>query len=426
MIGNSFLSRRQFASSIVATASLASCRRAVNYTDGKIHLTFATWGGVAEIAGFQRVIDRFHALRKDVRIIITPISYHGKNQVDAQIAANVGPDLLRVEYLDIGRYSPSNALIDLSKYVPSNLGDEFTAQSWAAVLYRDRPHALPHQTDTSAILYNRGVFKRLGITPPDTIEKSWSWNEFTDVARFLQRRAGPYAFAMNWTHGGSFRWLNFLYQHGGKLLADDFKTSAIPSQAALETLLWTRSWFREGLVPPSDSVRSVEQIENLFLTGVVSMYFDVGPQGMVELKTPFEWGATYLPQDRCRASELGGNAIGVTRNCKYPEAAASFAAFLTNEANMLDFVRSSDYLPVRRRLFETPIVYPRYADEMRVHLEQSRTVPLDLARTVTLPDFHRMRRILADELDLTFAGDQDPEQSLLQMARAINRGRATT
>jgi len=384
-------------------------------------LSFSAWGEPVELAAFQRIIARYEALHPHVAIDLEQISYRQRTQIDTLLAAGIGPDLFRLQYLDIGRYSPSGAIIDLSSYLPPNIGDQFTDPVWAAVQYRGRPHALPHQTDTSAILYNKTIFDRLGIKAPYNVEESWTWQEFVDVARKIKRRACEYGFAMNWNFGGAFRWLNFLYQHGGSLLGGSNGKPAIESTDASETLAWTQSFFREGLVPASDSAKSTEQLENLFATGVIGMYFDVGPQSIRELRTDFEWAATFIPQDKHRASELGGNAIGVTRDSKHPDIAVDFAAFMTNEVNMRDFVIAAQFLPVRKKLLDENLTYTYRPDEMRVHLLQSKTVPVDLARTVTLPEFNRIGRVLGDELDLAFTGGQSTEVTLRHLAEAIAR-----
>ncbi len=261
----------------------------------------------------------------------------------------------------------------------------------------------------------------MGLRAPRSIEESWSWTEFLEVARALKKGGSEFAFAVNWTLGGAFRWLNFLYQRGGRLLKDNHSKAAIPSPAALDTIRFTQSFFREGLIPMSDSAKSSEQVETLFANEVVGMYFDVGPQSLRELKTNFEWSATFLPRDRQVASELGGNGVGVSRNTKHPEVAVDFALFLTNEANMRDFIVAAEFLPVRKKLLAEKIPYRYRPDEMRVHLEQSKQVPIDLARTVTLPEFHRIGRVLGDELDLAFTGGQSAEETLQNLAREVTR-----
>lgn len=408
------LSRR----SLLAGALLTqSCQRVVP-RDGKIHLRLSTWGEPAELGAFRTIIERYQRNHSDVAIDLEVISYRTRNQVDTLLAAGLGPDLVRVQFLDVGRYAPSGALIDLSKYLPVGLAEEFTDQTWAAVRYNGRVHALPHHTDTSAIYFN----KKIGIRAPESIEQSWHWEEFLDITRSAQRRAHfECGFAVNWTMGGSFRWLNFLFQHGGTLLTEDFRAPALPSSAAAETLAWTRSFFTDKLVPAGDSAQSSEQVENLFATGVVPVYFDIGPQALETLSFDFDYGVTFLPRDKNFAAELGGNAIGVSRDSKHPDVAADFALFLTNEDNMRDFVQAARFLPVRKKLTERPPNYGRYEEEMRIHLEQSKTVPVELARTVTLPNFHRMSKALGDELDMTFTGGQSLKRTQERLAHSIQR-----
>ncbi len=374
-----------------------------------------------ELAAFRRIIERYQAQRRDVAIDLEEISYRERAEIDTLLAAGVGPDLFRVQYQDVGRYAPSGALINLSKYLPKDFGEQFTPQVWTAVQYKGQPHAFPHHTDTSAILYNKTLFDRIGIRPPQTLEESWHWDEFMDVARAIKKSGFDFGFAMNWAFSGSFRWLNFLYQHGGRLLKDNYQHAAIPSVHATETLCWTQSFFQKGLVPASDSAKSSEQVEVLFAKKVVGMYFDVGPQALKELDVNFEWATTFLPRDKEMAAELGGNAIGVSRDAKDIEAAVDFASFATNKENMKDFVTAGLFLPVRRDLMNEKIPYTYRPDEMRVHMEQAKTVPLDLARTVTLPEFHRINRSLGDELDAAFTGGQGAEETLNNIARAIER-----
>ena len=44
---------------------------------------------------------------------------------------------------------------------------------------------------------------------------------------------------------------------------------------------------------------------------------------------------------------------------------------------------------------------------MRVFIEQSKTIPDHLVRTVTLPDFSRINAKLSEQLDLAFTSGQD-------------------
>ena len=96
------------------------------------------------------------------------------------------------------------------------------------------------------------------------------WDEFIRIARQLKEKGNaPYGFAMGWQNSSAYRWLPFLYQHGGQMLDAELRQPQLVSPTGVETLAWTQSWFKEGLVPPSTSVKSSEQTQNLFANGTM-------------------------------------------------------------------------------------------------------------------------------------------------------------
>ena len=74
---------------------------------------------------------------------------------------------------------------------------------------------------------------------------------------------------------------------------------------------------------------------------------------------------------------------------------------------MREFCTAAQFLPVRNALMDTDLGYPVRPDEMRVFIEQSKTIPDHLVRTVTLPDFSRINAKLSEQLDLAFTSGQD-------------------
>jgi multiple sugar transport system substrate-binding protein len=413
------ITRRTF---LAANAALApSCYRRREPSDGKLHLTFSTWGDPAETAAFQLIIDRYEQLHPKIKIDLDQISYKFEQQLDTRLAAHVGPDLFRVQYQNLGRYTPNDSLVDLTPYLPPGIENDFTASSWSAVQHEGKTRAMPHHTDTNAIQYNRTLFRQMGIPVPRSLDESWTWEQFTDIARAIRRKTGGYAIGMDWTFEGSSRWLNFLYQHGGALLTSDLRKSAIPSAAAVETLQWNQRWFHEELIPPSDSAKSSEYVSNFFVTGVVHMIFDYGLLDLRARPPAFDWSVTYMPRDRQFASDLGGNAVGISRDCRHPEIAADFLLFLTNEQNMRDFVLAVGFIPVRKSLLKQQLPYQYRPEEMKVYMEQSTTVPVHLARTVTLPSFPRILRELGDNLNLAFSANQDAALSVDDLARSVRK-----
>ena len=393
------------------TAVLASGlgRRAAR-AQAKTTLTMTVWAAQAEEDAFNAVIARYQALHPDVaiRLEVNGGSMQVYQQVDTRLAGRQGPDIFRVQYQQIGRYASARALVDLGKYVDAAYLAEFGPAFVQAVTVKGRPYAVPHHTDTFALYYNRDMLRKVGIEAPTRLDASWTWQQFIAIARDMKAKAGaPYGFAMGWQNA-AYRWLPFLYQHGGQLLNADLTQSQLAGAKGIETIAWTQSWFKEGLVPPSTSVKSGEQPQNLFANGTIGMY--LGGDWQIPFLTKnmkADWGVTYMPRDAAMASDLGGNCLAVTRDSKHPEIAADFLKFAADADNMRAFVIAAQFLPVRTALIGEALPYTLRPEAMAVFNEQTTTIPTHLVSTVTLPLFSKINAALTDQLDLAFTSGQD-------------------
>ncbi len=389
-------------------------------------LTMTVWGAKAEEDAFNAAIAKYQALHPEItiRMEVNGSSMQVYQQVDTRLAGRQAPDIFRVQYQQIGRYAAARAVVDLSKYVDAGYAEEFGPAFWQAVTYKGRPYAIPHHTDTFALYYNRDMLQKIGVEPPANLDKSWSWEEFIRIARDLKQRAGaPFGFAMGWQNA-AYRWLPFLYQHGGTMLNADLTKSQLASPKGIETIAWTQSWFKEGLVPPSTSVKSSEQPQNLFANGTIGMYLggDWQIPFLTTNMTKFGWGVTYMPRDVAMASDLGGNCLAVSRDSKHPEIAADFVKFMADKDNMRDFISRAQFLPVRKSLMSEKLPYALHPEAMQVFVEQSATIPAHLVSTVTMPVFSKINAGLTDQLDLAFTSNQDAAttaKAIDEMSQAV-------
>ena len=189
-----------------------------------------------------------------------------------------------------------------------------------------KPFGVPHQTDTTCVVYNKAALAAVGINSvPAKLSDAWTWEEFGAVADKLRAQlpANQFPFAYDWTQAGAFRWLSWLYQAGGTLLTEDLKKAAIPSDPAPRQ--WTSpraSSTRSGCRPTTPS-RPAQYSDNFFLSKTVPMTF-IGDFLVPELADPKtgykggDWAGTYMPQDTAAASDLGGNAIVATKEPRTP------------------------------------------------------------------------------------------------------------
>ena len=406
----------------------AQARRA--RAQAPVTLTLSVWGAQAEQDAFNALISRYQSLHPNVtiRLEVNGNSMQLYQLVDTRLAGRQAPDMFRIQYQQVGRYAGAHALVDLTPHLETDYGSQFGTPFWQAVTFQSRQFALPHHTDTFALYYNVGFLRSIGVEMPRSLDSSLSWDEFIRIARQLKQKGdAPYAFAMAWQNSAAYRWLPFLYQHGGQLLDADLRQPQAASTKGMETIAWTQSWFKEGLVPPSTSVKSSEQTQNLFANGTIAMLLggDWQIPFLQENMTKYQWDVTYMPRDVAMASDLGGNCLAISRDSKHPDIAADFLKFVVNEENMRIFVTNAQFLPVRTALMEQQLQYALRPTAMKVYVEQATTIPDHLVRTVTMPNFSKINAAMADELDLAFTSGQNAKataQNLDEKIRTVLGG----
>lgn len=409
-----------------AASAASGTAGASGSTTGGGRVSFTTFASATELAAFQALAQEFQG-RTGTTVDIRNVPYEeALKNVDAGLSSGNPPDLFRVTYNDIGIYSQQNALLDLGPTLGAGFRDQFIPGLWNAVSDGDKVHGVPHHTDTTMLLYNRGVMQKAGITEiPERYDDAWSWQEFVDVARRVKQSGGTrYAFGVNWQQFGAYRWMNFLAQAGGRLLGPDLKSPAVPSPESLTALRFTQSFFTEGLVPPNTSTKGA-YVSEIFPDGrTMGMVFAgdfLLPDFEERIGKRFEYGATFVPRDRQAATDLGGNAIAVTAGGRNPEQGAAFAKFLVEEGPMRRYCEQTSVLPTRPALAAQHLDFKVRPDLMRLYVQQAGAILPELVDQVTIPQANALNNALVNRLEQAFVGKQDAQKVLDELAGDLRR-----
>ncbi|UQX88231.1 extracellular solute-binding protein [Jatrophihabitans telluris] len=391
-------------------------------------LTFAFWGGsTGETAGFNYVKQKFEAANPGAKITLKVVPYDGFFAgIDRGIQAGNAPDIFRVDYTTMGKYSSAGALMDLTQYFSSSDIDAFLPALWDAIKYQNIPFGVPHQTDCTAIVYDKDAFASAGITSvPDSLANAWSWDEFSQVATKLRSAlpASKFPFAYDWTKAGAYRWLSFLYQAGGSLLTPDLKKSALPSAAGTKALDFTKSFFTNKWVPASNTIKGAKYSDEFFLGKTVPMTF-IGDFLVPEIADPKSgykgnWGVTFMPKDTAAATDLGGNAIVANKATKNPDLAAAFLKFIVSEDSMKYFCEQAIELPTLKSLASSSLSYATAPDAVKVFAQQATTLSQTITTETSVPAFSKINTLLQDQLELAFNG-QATAKTLQAIADGVN------
>lgn len=393
-------------------------------------LTFAFWGGSAgETAGFKYAKQKFEAANPGARINLKIVPYDGFfSGIDRGIQAGNAPDLFRVDYTTINKYSAKGVLLDLTPYFTGSESAAFLPALWNAVKYNGVPYGVPHQTDTTCVVYNKAAFAAAGITSvPDKLSDAWTWDEFSQVADKLRASLPPnkFPFAYDWTQAGAFRWLSWLHQAGGTFLTPDLTKCALPSDAATKAMDYTKSFFTKKWVPANSTIKTSTYSDNFFLSQIVPVTF-VGDFLIPELADPKQgykggdWAATYLPKDKQAAADLGGNAIVALKNTKNPDLAAAFLKFLVTEDAMKYFCEQAVELPTLQALASEKLNYAFRPDVVSICAEQATTISDTIVRESTVSSFAAINTVLQDQLELAFHG-QATDATLSAITSKVNQ-----
>lgn len=393
-------------------------------------LTFAFWGGSAgETAGFQEVKEKFEKANPGTTIVLKTLPYAGFfSSIDRGIVSNTAPDVFRVDYTSIGKYISHGVLLDVTPYFSKAETETFLPAFWSAVTYDGRAWGVPHQTDTSAVVYSVKAFEAAGITSvPDRLADAWSWEEFSTVAAKLRRTLpeAKYPFAYDWTAAGAYRWSSFVYQAGGSLLNDDLTKPALPSAASRKALDFTKSFFEKKWVPANNTIKTTVYSDNFFLNQTVPMTF-LGDFLVPEIADKTngyqggEWATTFLPQDKTAAADLGGNAIVAWKGTKDPDLAAAFLKFLVSEDAMKRFCELATELPTLQSLASSTLDYQTRPDSMKIFTQQATTITDTVVKETTVPGFATISTTLQDQLELGLKG-RDSDTTLRAIASGIRQ-----
>src|SRR5690606_10038472 len=219
-----------------------------------------------------------------------------------------------------------------------------------------------------------------------------------------------------------YRWLPIIYQNGGAFLGDDGETPSMDTPEAVGALEFGRRWYADGLVSPSNMSKSGggDVARNLFLTGQIGMMLN-NPESIAQLdeEMPGEWGTAPMIRNVGEASDLGGNALAVTKSSKNPELAAELVAYLTSRQNVIRFCHDGNWLPARSSLTAEDIDYADNVETMQRFIDQGTTIPIELVRAETGQYFSSLNMVFADYADLCFLGELTPRETSEQMMEAM-------
>jgi multiple sugar transport system substrate-binding protein len=223
------VTRISFLAALVAAAILAGCGGSSGddqKSGGPVEITM--WHGQDDNAGkvLGQLADDFNKTHKNIHVKATTggvVADQMRQKVTTALASGEYPDIAYIFGSDLANLARSDKVLDLTDDVkkPDFGWDDYYAPAKAATTVNGRVRALPALIDDLAVVYNKKLFKEMGVSEPPA--GGWTWEQFEATAKQLTDK-GKGTFGTAWPAVGDedtvWRTWPLVWQAGGDIIKD--------------------------------------------------------------------------------------------------------------------------------------------------------------------------------------------------------------
>lgn len=394
--------------------------------DGKVVINFWTfWGSETRRPIIEKIVKDFNDSQDKIEVKHTFLPWGDiwtKNL--ASVAAGNPADVIVNDINSVAQRAENNQAEDLSKYIDEDFKDHFYPHLWETVIHDGKPYAVPFNTDTRLLFYNKKAFKEAGLDPEKPPQ---TWAELEEYAKKLDIKNGEkydrFGFYPQWGSIGPSAWM--ASADGGKGFIVDGKPE-INTPKKLEALKWLLGWqerYGEKNVQAFKAEFGSEQ-SNPFISGKVAMYIDVGTfyTQIRDYGKDLDFGVAKIPaydENSKHWADGGGFVVEVPKGSKHPNEAVEFIKYLTGkEAQKYWGEKNYDNvanIEASKAVSESLDGQAKEVYELSVeNLDETNLYPVPLE----YPDYQNRINPLIDKV---FAGKMSPEDALAKAEADVKK-----
>ncbi len=297
----------------------------VSYSGGKkaIKILFHVDKSTAEGKAYQRRIDAFNAVYKDVGLRAVP-TFKSRNSggtdyelylTSLQLDGSLH-DIITFDAPNCASYADAGLLWDITSEVSAEEQSDFLSIN----KYQNKIYGLPIQESSAGFFYNKKIFREAGIDVSGyTVEHPWTFDQFKEVCGKLKTYGTmPVDMRMDATGDemGTYLLYSIIHAAGAQMVSSDGETA----EGYLNSDASKRGFqFLKDLVEAGYTSYNIGASD--FVTGKTGMYLSSGwtiPE--LDSKYPQQfpdrdsWGLLPYPMDVRRASATGSWSYAITDN----------------------------------------------------------------------------------------------------------------
>jgi multiple sugar transport system substrate-binding protein len=380
-------------------------------------ITLAFWGSHEEWGLWKEIVDAFHAKNPDVWVKMNYIPDAYDDKIRLLLAADSAPDVMLIQDEPLPAYASYGKFADLTDWVhaedfPVDWDTAFWPTVTESFTYKGRVWGLPIWGGNVLVIYNRKMFRDMGVTPPSD---DWTFAEFIAKARELTRDTNgdgdidTFGFSLpNWIY-----FLPWTWGFGADYLDASRGDWAFEGPGAVaSTAFYQDLRFRHHISPSIQEMPSTQE-GAMFMTGRIGMTVG-GPWNCVPLMTAgVDFDIAHIPYgpNGERFTRVTWDALCLFSKSKNKEAALRFMKHcISIEAQSLigKYVRSIPTVIAARDSFMAPGL--DWHEEKYIEaLDYGRVQPISI-------QWDKMNNVMMPEYELLLLNKITPEECVKRMA----------
>ena len=393
-------------------------------TDGeKVSIEFwSFWGSGLRRDAIEEIIEDFNTSQDEIEVeyVYQPWGDIWTKSL-ASIAAGDPPDVIVQDINSVQQRAEAEQSTNIQEYIEQDgneMDSAFYPHLWETVFYEDNAYALPFNTDTQVLFYNKDAFEEAGLdpeTPPAT------WEELEEYARALDVKNGNswerIGFYPLWNLGADVWALN---ADNGVSWFDEEGNVKINTPKKVEALEWVLEWQDYyGL----ETINSYEAefgngVADPFISGLVGIRaqnINYYTNLLENAPEDFNFGVAPLPEYEEGSGNWswgGGFVLEIPKGAENPEASYEFMKYLTSTEVQEKFGLNSFDIMANQEANTNLIEHPDLDEEGQMiyemadrNLESTVITPVPL----TAPDFSPL---VNEQIDGAMLGNQSAQEAL--------------
>ncbi|WP_026248496.1 extracellular solute-binding protein [Streptomyces sp. LaPpAH-108] len=343
------------ASALVASLALTATACGGSDSDSKSSgpVTLTWWdtsNATNEAPTYKALIKQFEAANKGIKVKYVNVPFdQAQNKFDTAAGSQGAPDILRSEVGWTPTFAKKSYLLPLDGTEALADQAKFEPNLIKQAQYEGKTYGVPLVTDTLALVYNKALFKKAGIT-----EAPKTWDDLKKDAATIKSKTGVDGY---WGSTQAYYAQCFLYGEGTDTVDASAKKITVDSAEAKKAYgTWLGLFDGKGLHKADATADAYAHIQDAFVNGKVAAIV----QGPWEI-TNFYKGSAFSDKSNLGIATVpagstgkagaptGGHNLSVYAGSDkaHQKAALKFVNFMTSATSQETIALKNSTLPTR-------------------------------------------------------------------------------